>query len=97
MLPEMLNRVVPLAFDHEKNPAIWNVPPSQAFLSNKEQIYMAYPELQKAPMTQLPATLIEFKNSKHTNPNISAQILNNSACELKKALEPPIHKYMVCP
>lgn len=40
-----LDLLIPIQFDRSENPAIWQIPDSQALLSNKEQIYATYPEL----------------------------------------------------
>lgn len=40
-----LDQLIPISFDRSENPNLWQVKPSQALLSNKEQIYTTYPEL----------------------------------------------------
>ena len=45
MMPRELDSVCPLMFDQGQNPELWHLKPSQAYLSNKEQIYTQFPEL----------------------------------------------------
>ena len=43
-----LEQKIPLVFDRQiPHPSIWDLKPSQALISNREQIYCLYPELTK--------------------------------------------------
>ena len=59
MQSKELDLVVPCTFDRSLNPEVWSIRPSQALLSNKEQIYTQYPDLQKKSMTAIPASLLD--------------------------------------
>ena len=43
--PTQQDAKYPLVFDMVTSPEVWNIPLSQAYISNKEQIYLVYPEL----------------------------------------------------
>ena len=92
MTPKELNYIVPASFDKSLNTAAWDdVKPSQALLSNKEQIYTQYPELQQVALTSVPPSLLDREKAQ----NGPFSNMQASACELNKALVPPIQKFMV--
>ena len=60
-----------------------------------------YPELQKEPLTAMPATLVcppgEGPAEIGLGNGVGQAALTKSVHDLKRALEPPLHKFMMCP